>query len=64
MHKFSRAYSVARIKRLVKRFGSISKAARAAELSATTLIKYLNGERKVLSGPTCTALDMLYIRTF
>lgn len=64
MHKSSKVYSVARIRRLVKRYGSISKAARAGSLSATTLIKYLNGERKALSGPTCTALDILYIQTF
>lgn len=64
MYKFSRAYSVARINRLVKRLGSISKVARAAFLSETTLIKYLNGSRPALSNITCTALDVLYNETF
>lgn len=64
MQTESRTYSVAKINRLVKTYGSISKAARHANLSPTVLIKYLNGTRKKLSNPTCIALDMLYIRAF
>ena len=60
----SRPYSVARLTRLIKHFGSISKTARAAKLSPTTLIKHRNGSRPKISGIVCTALDLLYIRTF
>jgi len=64
MQKLSRVYSVARIKRLAKRYGSISKAARAAFLAPATLTKFLAGKRPALNNITCAALDDLYNRTF
>lgn len=60
----ARPYSKAKIVRLEKHFGSVSKAARAASLSPATLGKYLTGDRTKLSRMTCAALDLLYIRTF
>jgi predicted transcriptional regulator len=64
MYPQSREYSKKRIARLVKKFGSISKTARAGNLSPATLSKYISGKRTKLSNITCAALDDLYNETF
>ena len=64
MQTDSRPYSRDKIKRMVKTYGSLSKVARQANLSPTVVIKFMNGSRAKLSGPSCIALDMLYIRAF
>jgi hypothetical protein len=58
------AYSRKKLARLVKYHGSIRAVAFFASVHHSTLSKYISGARDKLSRPTCTMLDLLYIKTF
>lgn len=57
-------FSKTKIRRLIKKFGSASKLGKACGLHKTTISKYLSGERKRLSGPTVTLLELFYLQSF